>query len=339
MEVVFSNRAYAAVMAETTEKIQTETGGLFLGAYQNETWYIIESIDPGPRSIFEIAYFEYDQAYTQHLINKIANLYDKKLLLIGLWHRHPGGFDQFSSTDDGTNSKYAAMSEHGAISALINIDPTFRITMYHVASPCRYKKIKYKVGDEFIPAEYLQYKSPERFIRIMENIMNNHAQSSVGVQYKKTVSLASMMKKITPEISSCECELDGLNEMLLSEDLQNQLMDYVYSDLYFITEQVGAEVALSLTDKYLVVSQEAIDHTIQLKFGYSQSQKSVVLIVDNKAYLYVENMLNDAMLALQNKKNVAPTEEAIDQQVEGKGFWGTIIDKIRPNRGEDKNGN
>ena len=74
MEVVFSNRAYAAVMAETTEKIQTETGGLFLGAYQNETWYIIESIDPGPRSIFEIAYFEYDQAYTQHLINNIANL-------------------------------------------------------------------------------------------------------------------------------------------------------------------------------------------------------------------------------------------------------------------------
>ena len=31
MEVVFSQRAIAAVMAETAEKIQTETGGLFLG--------------------------------------------------------------------------------------------------------------------------------------------------------------------------------------------------------------------------------------------------------------------------------------------------------------------
>ena len=31
MKAVFSDRAYASVMAETTEKIQTETGGLFLG--------------------------------------------------------------------------------------------------------------------------------------------------------------------------------------------------------------------------------------------------------------------------------------------------------------------
>ena len=120
MRVVFSNRAYASVLAETTEKIKTETGGLFLGTVQDDTWYIIEAIDPGPKSIFEVAYFEYDQKYTQHLINKIANLYDKKLTLIGLWHRHPGSFDQFSSTDDGTNAKYASMREEGAISALVN---------------------------------------------------------------------------------------------------------------------------------------------------------------------------------------------------------------------------
>ena len=140
MRVVFSNRAYASVLAETTEKIKTETGGLFLGTVQDDTWYVIEAIDPGPNSIFQVAYFEYDQKYTQHLINKIANLYDRQLALIGLWHRHPGSLDQFSSTDDGTNAKYAAMRNEGAISALVNIDPTFRITMYHVDKPCRYKK-------------------------------------------------------------------------------------------------------------------------------------------------------------------------------------------------------
>lgn len=137
MKVVFSDRAFAAVMAETTEKIKTETGGLFLGSFEDGVWYVIEAIDPGPKSIFEVAYFEYDQQYTQHLINKIANLYDKKLSLIGLWHRHPGSFDQFSSTDDGTNSKYARMRKEGAISALVNIDPEFRLTMYHVNQPCR----------------------------------------------------------------------------------------------------------------------------------------------------------------------------------------------------------
>ena len=101
MKAYFSNRAYAAVLAETAEKIKTETGGLFLGAVRDGNWYIVEAIDPGPKSIFEVAYFEYDQKYTQHLINKIANLYDQPLGLIGLWHRHPGSFDQFSTTEIG----------------------------------------------------------------------------------------------------------------------------------------------------------------------------------------------------------------------------------------------
>lgn len=195
MRVVFSNRAYASVLAETTEKIKTETGGLFLGTVQDDTWYIIEAIDPGPKSIFEVAYFEYDQKYTQHLINKIANLYDKQLTLIGLWHRHPGSFDQFSSTDDGTNAKYASMREEGAISALVNIDPTFRITMYQVERPCNYQKIVYDVGDNLIPDELLKFKTPERFYSIMDNILYPSATSRTSTDgYHKSVSLASFMK-------------------------------------------------------------------------------------------------------------------------------------------------
>ena len=156
MRVVFSDRAYAAVLAETTEKIKTETGGLLLGKLQDDEWYVIEAIDPGPKSVFQVAYFEYDQQYTQHLINKIANLYDVPLSLIGLWHRHPGSLDQFSSTDDGTNSKYANMRPEGAISGLVNIDPVFRLTMYHVLSPCKYSTISYVVGDDLIPGELLK---------------------------------------------------------------------------------------------------------------------------------------------------------------------------------------
>ena len=158
MRVVFSDRAYAAVLAETTEKIKTETGGLLLGKFQDDEWYVIEAIDPGPKSVFQVAYFEYDQQYTQHLINKIANLYDVPLSLIGLWHRHPGSLDQFSSTDDGTNSKYANMRPEGAISGLVNIDPVFRLTMYHVLSPCKYSKISYVVGDDLIARDLVKTK-------------------------------------------------------------------------------------------------------------------------------------------------------------------------------------
>lgn len=171
MEVVFSDRAYAAILAETTEKIETETGGLFLGLAIKDTFYVIETIDPGPNSVFQIAYFEYDQKYTQHLINKVANLYQFPLQLIGLWHRHPGSYDVFSSTDDTTNMKYAAMRKIGAISALVNIDPIFRLTMYHVESPCRYTKIKYEVGDSLIPKELFMLKSPDRFYRMMNKRM------------------------------------------------------------------------------------------------------------------------------------------------------------------------
>ena len=113
MKVVFSTRAFAAILAETTEKIKTETGGLFLGKYKDGIWYVVEAIDPGPKSVFEVAYFEYDRAYTQHLIRKTANLYASKLELIGLWHRHPGSFDIFSSTDDETNAKYAKLMSMG----------------------------------------------------------------------------------------------------------------------------------------------------------------------------------------------------------------------------------
>ncbi len=163
MKVVFSTAAYAALLAETQEKIKTETGGVFLGSFQNDTWYIIETIDPGPNSVFRIDYFEYDQPYTTHLINKRARLYKSRLTLIGLWHRHPGSFDVFSMTDDGTNAKYAAIGPNGAVSMLVNIDPVFRLSVFHVGlrSPGKpdYTLISYEVCDEHIPPELLEKKS------------------------------------------------------------------------------------------------------------------------------------------------------------------------------------
>lgn len=154
----FSERAFISILVETQEKIKTETGGVFLGYRKGDIWYVIESIDPGPNSVFQTAYFEYDQAYINHLINKVSRLYATQLDLIGLWHRHPGSFDSFSGTDDGTNTKYAELDKQGAISALVNIDPQFRLTMYSVTLPLKYEKIKYIVGDSYIPKDLLEKK-------------------------------------------------------------------------------------------------------------------------------------------------------------------------------------
>lgn len=288
MKVVFSDRAFAAIMAETTEKIKTETGGLFLGSFEDGIWYVIEAIDPGPKSVFEVAYFEYDQQYTQHLINKIANLYDKKLTLIGLWHRHPGSFDQFSSTDDGTNSKYARMRKEGAISALVNIDPKFRLTMYHVDQPCRYSVIEYDVGNHLIPDEMLRYKSPEKFANLMAGIISD--------EYKDihpSVSLNGFLKTVLPYMKRIK-----INEVFTEVKDRNiateRILDELVEDSAFLADDQGIEYSISQVDQFICLSQDAIDVSVKLYFRYIAENDIVVFSYNNECYLYENNAFRRA---------------------------------------------
>ena len=288
MKVVFSDRAFAAIMAETTEKIKTETGGLFLGSFEDGIWYVIEAIDPGPKSIFEVAYFEYDQQYTQHLINKIANLYDKRLTLIGLWHRHPGSFDQFSSTDDGTNSKYARMRKEGAISALVNIDPEFRLTMYHVDQPCRYSVIEYDVGNHLIPDEMLRYKSPEKFANLMAGIISDEYKD-----FHPSVSLNGFLKTVLPYMKHIK-----INEVFTEVKDRNiateRILDELVEDSAFLSDDQGIEYSISQVDQFICLSQDAIDVSVKLYFRYIAENDIVVFSYNNECYLYENNAFRRA---------------------------------------------
>lgn len=288
MKVVFSDRAFAAIMAETTEKIKTETGGLFLGSFEDGIWYVIEAIDPGPKSVFEVAYFEYDQQYTQHLINKIANLYDKKLTLIGLWHRHPGSFDQFSSTDDGTNSKYARMRKEGAISALVNIDPKFRLTMYHVDQPCRYSVIEYDVGNHLIPDEMLRYKSPEKFANLMAGIISDEYKD-----FHPSVSLNGFLKTVLPYMKRIK-----INEVFTEVKDRNiateRILDELVEDSAFLADDQGIEYSISQVDQFICLSQDAIDVSVKLYFRYIAKNDIVVFSYNNECYLYENNAFRQA---------------------------------------------
>lgn len=288
MKVIFSDRAFAAIMAETTEKIKTETGGLFLGSFEDGIWYVIEAIDPGPKSIFEVAYFEYDQQYTQHLINKIANLYDKKLTLIGLWHRHPGSFDQFSSTDDGTNSKYARIHKEGAISALVNIDPKFRLTMYHVDQPCRYSVIEYDVGNHLIPDEMLRYKSPEKFANLMAGIISDEYKD-----FHPSVSLNGFLKTVLPYMKRIK-----INEVFTEVKDRNiateRILDELVEDSAFLADDQGIEYSISQVDQFICLSQDAIDVSVKLYFRYIAENDIVVFSYNNECYLYENNAFRRA---------------------------------------------
>lgn len=163
--VVFSNRAYNAIIRETFEKHPVETGGILLGHIVDDTWVVMEVLPPGIHSIFQVAYFEYDEQFVNYLAHSVANQYKRPLSLLGLWHRHPGNMDVFSGTDDQTNSTFARQLPKGVISGLVNVDPRFRFTMYYLdkaqivpnARPI-YEKIDVEVGDDIIPPSFFELK-------------------------------------------------------------------------------------------------------------------------------------------------------------------------------------
>lgn len=290
MNVVFSDRAYAAVLAETTEKIQTETGGLFLGAFDHDTWYIVEAIDPGPKSVFEVAYFEYDQKYTQHLINKIANLYEQKLTLIGLWHRHPGSFDVFSTTDNGTNSKYAQMRTAGAISALVNIDPKFRITMYHVARPCKYTRISYVVGNDLIPNKYMRLKPLQQYEKIMQDIMQ--PKSTID-ELHPSISLRSFMEKLKPLFVD-RATNDKIEKPSCSpQKIKDELIDNTVSDISFMSDEIGIELSVVQKEGLLALIQDTVSGVEKVFFAYSDDKDRLYFQYQGKSYVYEDGLFEN----------------------------------------------
>ena len=162
--VVFSNRAYNAIISETYAKHPVETGGILLGhVLDNGFWIVTEVIPPGKASVNEYAFFEYDTDFVNYLANRVAQQYELAPSVLGLWHRHPGSMDRFSSTDDQTNSTFSnANKPYGAISALVNIDPKFRFTLYHVMlnkrNRVQYQRMNFEVGDALIPDEFVKLR-------------------------------------------------------------------------------------------------------------------------------------------------------------------------------------
>ncbi|MDR1541417.1 MAG: Mov34/MPN/PAD-1 family protein [Clostridiales bacterium] len=151
-KIILSKRADITMYSETLRRKTTETGGIFMGHYRNGIWYVVEATDPGINAVFTSAYHEGDQEYYNNVLRVVSRLYKHKLELLGMWHRHPGSFDSFSGTDDATNLKFAETVGNGAISALINMDPEFRLTFYYVSQQrgriCYYKT-ECEVSDDY----------------------------------------------------------------------------------------------------------------------------------------------------------------------------------------------
>lgn len=155
--VALSSRAYAQIWTETMARDPDETGGLLLGHYEGGVWTVVEASDPGweGRALFRRAYHEGDERYENHACAVASRAYRHPLVFLGMWHRHPGSMDTFSSIDDATNLKYADACGNGCVSALVNIDPELRLTFYHArrtgAGGVAYSRVPVDIGDEHVP--------------------------------------------------------------------------------------------------------------------------------------------------------------------------------------------
>ena len=295
MKVIFSKRAMTALLVETREKITTETGGVFLGKYLDGIWYVVETIDPGPKAIFKTAYFEYDQDYINHLINKISRLYSQQLDLVGLWHRHPGSLDSFSMTDDGTNSKYAELSPSGAISGLVNIDPAFRLTMYHVSLPLNYEKIEWIVDDELIPVEIQCLKETELLVAQIGTVsakckrVDKFTDVFMNVKKRKAVaSIHNYLKRrtISDVIVKNAKRFDGdIPVELLLEELESDFNFMERTGIDYIV-RIGEDGLLNL-----LIKEE--NDSVLLAFGLDND--TVVFVYNEITYKYISGLIEKAV--------------------------------------------
>lgn len=202
--VVFSQRAFNSIVTETIHKNPVETGGIFIGyVLDNGVRIVVENIPPGQNSQHKWGYFEYDEVFVNYLSNVVARQYVGNLQVLGLWHRHPGSLDTFSSTDDGTNLLFAQGQTYGSISALVNCDSKMRITMYHVSQQGKYTHIDWFVDDgDLIPKEYLQlwYTSEDSLPDL--NKISNEQITSNEKEYKNSEQTTENCKE---KIAKSEC--------------------------------------------------------------------------------------------------------------------------------------
>ena len=153
-----SDRAAATVYSEVYANGRNETGGVFIGYIINRTWYVVEAIDAGLKTVNNEIHFEWDRNYVNHLIQKLRPIYKIPLTVLGFWHRHPGDMNYFSGMDESTIMENLKNMKLGLISMLVNIDPKLRMTFYYCYGN-EIMKIRYDIGDHFFPQDFLKFTS------------------------------------------------------------------------------------------------------------------------------------------------------------------------------------
>lgn len=157
--IYISDRAYTSIIAEALSRDPLETGGILLGVYEGNKWYVVEATDPGIHTTHSTVHHEMDEKYHNHVYPVTSRLYKHDLVLEGLWHRHPGDFNKFSQDDNRTNDAYAKAIGNGTLSFLLNFTPEAELTCYYLdeKGTGEYYTPKVYIGDKYFRGtDYLE---------------------------------------------------------------------------------------------------------------------------------------------------------------------------------------
>jgi hypothetical protein len=175
-EIIFSQRACNSIASESISRKPNEAAGILLGTVCRSNWYVVEAIDLGLNYIISATHITYDSSYVTHLLRVVSRQYLCEIEILGFWFCIFRSCKAFSSIENKTNLSLGYTNEKGAISCLVHMDPTIRVTMYHERLPRNYKEVSYKIGDDLLPEEILKYKHQED-IRIIN--FNQYCQAYV----------------------------------------------------------------------------------------------------------------------------------------------------------------
>ncbi len=272
--VVFSNKAWNAIVNETFRKDPVETGGILLGHILSEgDWIVLEVLPPGLNAIHQRAYFEPDSDFVNYLIDSVSRQYKKELKILGLWHRHPGSMDVFSGMDDDTNAKYAQMNPYGAISGLVNIDPKLRFTLRHVTYPLHYQAIDFEVGDDLIPPQYfeLKYSYGEDLVPLAPIVPTGNEESS-NMRIAEPEKKGNNSQQKSPDKDNHEFESASGNNRIKYKKLF-----YVIVPFFFLI--IGAVLGYTnrkVLEKSNLITTEKTDKRISELEEYNKNQNLAI---------------------------------------------------------------
>ena len=156
-QIVFTRRAFNAIVTETIDKNPDETAGALIGRLlQHGVWIVVDTV-PARLETKEQQTFEYDMNLINSLANGITKQYSAELSVIGYWRRYPDSvFPQIIESI--SKSETTGYLENETLSVFVNCVPEISLKTYHIDTQYKYTEMDWIVSDEYIPEHILEYK-------------------------------------------------------------------------------------------------------------------------------------------------------------------------------------